>query len=147
MDYGQPLIGKNEQLQVIAFWLIFLSVPILYITAATKWDVKDSKLSLVMKIMVLFLLTPMVMATLAMSQSIYATSTHAIMMIIVAYGFLWLVETVIWGENVKDAMNADAHTGRLAMYHFINIALVMGGFIGVIYFGKDSRILNNRKVM
>ena len=139
------LLNRPAQLEVLAYWLVFLSIPILYIATATKWDAKDNKASLLMKITILFLATPLVMAAIAMSPSIYATNSHIIVTIIALYFVLWVIEWSLWPKYTEDSLSTDTRIGQLAIQHFSNITLACLGYFGMIMW-KHLKIINQLKL-
>ena len=144
------ILTESAQYALLAVWAMYLTVPYFYI-ALTKWpissgstgDIKQRKLA--SKLLVTFILLPFIMALFSTNNVIFATKTNTILGLVGIYGMSWLFEGLMFPNETKKALDADADMKSLSLLHFSNIAIVF--IVGAIYirYGRNA-LINKSKI-
>ena len=144
LNATQRLLTKRGQYDLLTKWLIYLSMPILFVVVASKWAV-TGKISMVLKMAFLFMVVPFLMVFFSTRPSVYATKTSFILMLVGIYGAVWLFTALFNEPYVKEALDPETGSRSLAVIHMIGIIAVAIIATSYMEFSKTA-IVNGAKI-
>ena len=126
---SNSLLTQGAQGKLIGYWLIYLSIPVLYI-ALSKIPKKDSTneraatAGTTFQLLLILGIVPAMMAFFSTRPSIYATKTSIILGLVGVYFFCWMISNTIYPEATTDAIDPNKNANSLALIHMIALAVV-----------------------
>ena len=141
------LLTHAAQGKLIGYWLIYLSIPVLYI-ALSKIPTRDSKTeqtkaaATVFQLLFIVGIVPAMMAFFSTRPSIYATKTSIILGLVGVYFFCWMISNTIYPEATNNAIDPNRNANSLALIHMIALGVV--SFISFIYISTSGIAIVNR---
>ena len=138
------LLTKGGQYDLLTKWLIYLSIPILFVVTASKWTV-TGKISMVLKMSMLFVIVPFLMVFFSTRPSVYATKTSFILMLVAVYGGVWLFSALFNEQYVKQALDPESGSRSLGIIHIIG--MIMAAMVAILYIKiTGNAIVNGSKL-
>ena len=138
------ILTRGGQYDLLSKWLMYLSIPILFVVTASKWKV-TGKISMVLKMTMLFMVVPFLMAFFSTRPSVYATKTSMILMLVAVYGGVWLFSALFKEDYVKQALDPETGSRPLGIIHVIG--LVATALAAMLYIQMTGNaIVNSRKI-
>lgn len=138
------ILTKSGQYDLLTKWLIYLSVPILFVVTASKWSV-TGKVSMILKMVMLFMVVPFFMAYFSTRPSVFATKTSMILMLVAVYGGVWLFSALFNENYVKEALDPESGSRQLGVIHMIGI--IMTALTAILYIQvTGNAIVNGSKI-
>ena len=138
------LLTKGGQYDLLTKWLIYLSMPILFVVIASKWTV-SGKVSMVLKMTMLFMIVPFFMAYFSTRPSVFATKTSMILMLVAVYGGVWLFTALFNESYVKQALDPETGSRALGVIHIIG--MIITALIAIMYIKvTGNAIVNGSKI-
>ena len=124
---------KGKEIGILFTWLLFLSVPILYITSALKWPIQakgdtaqPTQKREIWKLLIMFGLIPALMVMFATRPIVSSKHMPVMMGMVFLYVILWLMEGYISNKKMAEALDPSTSGGNLWFFHTINISILFG---------------------
>ena len=133
-----PSSDQGKEIGILFTWLLFLSVPILYITSALKWPIKakgdksqPTQKREIWKLVIMFGVIPALMVMFATRPVVSNKHMPVMMGMVFLYVILWLMEGYISNKKMVEALDPSTSGSELWKFHTINISILFG--LGVTY--------------